>query len=69
MSNYKYEYIDQIRSISEMQAALDSLTEPERREVITLGLRFSRHQFTWSFFASRYGIDAAWTVPAAEVLA
>jgi hypothetical protein len=53
-----YEYIDEIRSVAEMQAVLDSLTEPERAGVITLALRRSRHQFTWSFFAERYGIDA-----------
>jgi len=51
-----FQRIDPIISTNEMIEELKNLDKIERQEVIFIGLRTSRHQFHWSYFAKMFKI-------------
>jgi hypothetical protein len=53
-----FQRIDQIQSVSAMKNAVAELSAKERKTVILEGLKTSRFQFTWSWLAKTFQVDA-----------
>jgi len=52
----EFNRIDEIRSVSSMQDGLERLPKASQVQVILHALRKSRFQWTWSYFAKKYGV-------------
>lgn len=61
IASEEFQRIDRIQSVMGIGQELERLDCDVRKRVILIALKGSRHQFTWSFYARKFGVpEAEW---------